>query len=75
MSQPQSMCLNPVAKAAGDVFTQMSHFVSSLPVGQVPADALSNNIDGIMQAFKGFWIRGMVRQHYKKKTACYLTTP
>lgn len=34
MSQSQSMCLNPVAKTAGYVFTQMSHFVASLPLGQ-----------------------------------------
>lgn len=33
MSQSQSMCLNPVAKAVGYVLTQMSHFVASLPLG------------------------------------------
>lgn len=35
MSQPQSMCLNSVAKTAEYVFMQMSHFVASLPLGRI----------------------------------------
>ncbi|KJO55311.1 hypothetical protein SR89_18325 [Klebsiella aerogenes] len=31
--QLQSIFLNPVAKAAGYIFMQMSHFVASLPLG------------------------------------------
>jgi hypothetical protein len=35
MSQPQFTFLNPVAKTAGYIFVQMSHFSASLPLGQL----------------------------------------
>jgi hypothetical protein len=43
-------------------------------ISQIPSDTLSNNIDGIMQAFEGVSDQKH-RQATSQKTECYLTPP
>ncbi|OON37546.1 hypothetical protein BTJ39_20345 [Izhakiella australiensis] len=57
--------------------TALSHHLLQVAqaqgISQIPADTLSNNVNGIMQAFKGFLDQRHGRTTLQKKTVCYPT--
>ncbi|WP_243849209.1 hypothetical protein [Serratia fonticola] len=44
-------------------------------ISQIPTNTLRDNIDGVMQAFKGISDQRSLIGNITKKTACYLTPP